>query len=786
MKSTPQWMPMHRIGKKIYPLGGAMLRATDPSNPKDWLSYDDALKHVKTGNNNANTIGFYLTPEDPYFFVDIDNCRINGVWSQLSFDICERFKGAYVEKSNSGNGIHIFGRSSYIPDPNHKCVNPDVVGCSQIELYNVKRCANMTGILGTGDTECDCSEQLEWLCEAYFPPKFVGADADWWTDKPREDWDGPTDDYILIQKAASTVSVTSLFTQKASFDDLFNADPEELAKAFPPEKSGLWNGNRVDMALASHLAFWTGCDCERIKRIMFMSELVRDKWDREKYIKDTIRAACAGCENVYSSIPKSNNPSQEFVSHEAESVQPKAEEKSSRLQVQITPGFKYLDYTAQVKHFADCTYVLGTHQVVIPDGSIVSPERFRAVFGGHIFGLDSEGDKTTKNAWEAFSESQVVKYPWAHFVAFRPDLPPGVIFEDGGLRRINIYRPIAIRRIPGDVTPFLAHLEKLLPNKSDRDILIAYLAACVQYQGQKFQWAPILQGVMGNGKTIIIDFMEHAIAKRYCYRPKAKQVGSRFNANMIGKIFVGIEEFYAPGAGNELIEDMKVMITNYEQEIEPKGKDKYMMRICANYLLMSNHRDVIRLTRNSRRWAMFYTAQQSVDDLKRDGMDDTYYPNLWNWARREGFAYVAHFLKNYEIPAHLNPALECGGTCDRAPKTTTTDEAIFESRGRVEQEIVDSAESEKTGFRGGWVSSYTLRMLLKELRRDLSPVKQRQIMKDLGYIPHPAFHKGRAPHNSPVDGATRPTIYILAGSPYIKLGRIEAMNKYVACQQGVE
>lgn len=55
------------------------------------------------------------------------------------------------------------------------------------------------------------------------------------------------------------------------------------------------------MALASHLAFWTGCDGDRIERLMYRSGMVRKKWlKHRRYLRIlTIAGACATCTNVY-------------------------------------------------------------------------------------------------------------------------------------------------------------------------------------------------------------------------------------------------------------------------------------------------------------------------------------------------------------------------------------------------------------------------------------------------------------------------------------------------------
>jgi hypothetical protein len=66
--------------------------------------------------------------------------------------------------------------------------------------------------------------------------------------------------------------------------------------------------------------------------------------------------------------------------------------------------------------------------------------------------------------------------------------------------------PINTPRKAGDAGPFLRHLAKLLPDERDRSILLAYMAASIQHKGVKFQWAPLIQGAEGNGKTLLTRY----------------------------------------------------------------------------------------------------------------------------------------------------------------------------------------------------------------------------------------------------------------------------------------
>src|SRR3546814_19247025 len=60
-------------------------------------------------------------------------------------------------------------------------------------------------------------------------------------------------------------------------------------------------------------------------------------------------------------------------------------------------------------------------------------------------------------------------------------------------------------------------------------------------------------------------------------------------------------------------------------EIQRKGVDQFTADNRANFILTSNRRDAINKTANDRRYAVFFTAQQSAEDKTRDGLTDAYF-----------------------------------------------------------------------------------------------------------------------------------------------------------------
>lgn len=738
----------------------------DHTDPANWSSFDEAARFVAAGH--ADGIGFEFTENDPFWFLDIDGALQGSQWSPLSQQLLNLTAGAAIEVSSSGTGLHVFGSG---PVPDHGCKN-QALG---LEFYTSGRFVALTGISCSGSAAWRNDAAAAQVVAEYFPPGAVAAGLAEWTDEPVPEWNGHEDDGELLQHAYRSGSAASAFGNKATFAQLFEGDADALARAYPDGGGGReYDASSADAALAQHLAFWTGKDCERIRRLMELSGLKRDKWDREDYLPRTILGAVSRCTDVHQRKAGPELPPQ------APDVQTTPPTATTGQGAEMVTGFQLLMPQDQIDFFRGCVYVRDQHRVFVPDGQLLKPEQFRASFGGFEFSMDTENRRTTRNAWEAFTESQAVRHPKVQQTMFRPDLTPGLIFDYVGRAMVNSYVPIKVERRKGDPAPFLDHLRRLIPDERDRAILLAYMAACVQYIGIKFQWAPLIQGIEGNGKTLLSRCVAEAVGIEHTATPKASEISAKFNGWVEGKVFAYVEDIYIAEAKRETWEAMKPLITNDWQPVEKKGVDVTTAYVVVNFMLNSNHKDAIRKTRNDRRVAVFYSAQQEPGDLARDGMDGDYFPKLYGWLKSGGYAIVADFLHSYAIPDELNPA----GACHRAPETTSTNDAILEGMGGVEQEISEAIEQGRSGFAGGWVSSMALETLLKDMRaaRAIPPNKRRELMRGLGYDWHPGLKGGRVNTTVMPDNG-KPKLFIQDGHIHRNLtSPAEIARHYTAAQ----
>lgn len=764
VKLTPD---AEKPGKfKKLPINPHTLTAASSTDPATWGTYDEV---AQTGL----PVGFVLTASDPFFCLDIDGAlQHDNTWSPLAQELLAAFPGAAVEVSTGGRGLHIWGVADAPP---HKCKN---IGLG-IELYHKERFIALGRPDASGEVWQNFSSHLAPVVARYFPyvaPNQVEGEAEGWIDGPCEGWSGSRDDADLLRRAHMQKTADKVFGG-GTFSDLWNASEERLRARYPAEGGAGFDRSSADRALAQYLAFWTGRDCARIERLMNRSSLKRDKWEEmrgdQTWLQVTILSAVRDCRSVCvdtkpnaAAVVQASAADREMGV--AEYVMPEGETRHEG------PVVNPRDIKAA---FAGCIYLERMDRAFVPGRTEpLKSAAFKVRFGGTGYIINEESGKMISDAWEAWTQSPLYRPDIAQGTCFRPDLPHGALVNHQGEKYVNVFLPADVACAPGDVQPFLDHMAKLCPDESDRAILLAYMAAVVQHPGIKFSWAPVIQGVPGNGKTLISLVVREAVGAKYTVMPTKKQLEKEFNSWMADKIFIMIEDVTVR---RDLLEEFKPIITSKQANIELKGVDAEMRSVCCNFIFNCNPKDGVPKTSDDRRYAPFFTAQQSPEDLKRDGMDNGYFRRLYSWLDNGGYAHLTYFLRTYPIPDALNPAT----LCQRAPDTSSTREAITVGLGSVEQEIVEAIEEGREGFRGGFISSTFLNKLIDAKRANIPPQRRRALMHSLGYDYHPALKDGRANNSVHPDNA-KPRLYIHRSDERLRLltTAAEVANAYTNAQ----
>jgi len=249
LKQRPQWVCWRyswnggdKWDKPPYTVNDGKASTTDPAS---WSDFESAIAA------SARFDGIGITCADGLAGADLDNCiDDDGNLSELARYVVNNLN-TYTEFSPSGRGLRCFFRGA-LPDGRRKDPRRG------FEIYNSGRYLTVTGqhLAGTPRAVEERTAQAAEVHRHVFGERKPPA-------PPRPASPNDMDDSTLIEKALSA-------TNGGKFSQLW---------------AGNWQGagyksqSEADLALCSHLAFWTGGDAGRIDRLFRCSGLRRDKWD---------------------------------------------------------------------------------------------------------------------------------------------------------------------------------------------------------------------------------------------------------------------------------------------------------------------------------------------------------------------------------------------------------------------------------------------------------------------------------------------------------------------------
>lgn len=240
--------------------------------------------------------------------------------------------------------------------------------------------------------------------------------------------------------------------------------------------------------------------------------------------------------------------------------------------------------------------------------------------------------------------------------------------------RYNIWRNSGVTAKPGDVQSFLDHMAYLFEDEGERGYVLDYLAMLVQRPDQKVNYALLVKGAQGTGKSWIGRLMTRIIGERNVTLPSNGEVMSQWTVWTEGAQLAIIEELMAVGR-LDMANRLKPIITEPTLRIESKGCSLYSIPNKLNLMAFTNHDDAVPLERGDRRWLVVFS--------KVEPREEAYFERLFAFLDGEGPAAVKDWLLRRQVT--LNPK-------GMAPKTTGKDEMRRLSMGEPEQFLSERLE----------------------------------------------------------------------------------------------
>jgi hypothetical protein len=238
----------------------------------------------------------------------------------------------------------------------------------------------------------------------------------------------------------------------------------------------------------------------------------------------------------------------------------------------------------------------------------------------------------------------------------------------------------------GDVSLWLAHLEWLLPNESERKTLLEWMAYVVQHPGKKIRWAPVIIGAQGIGKDAAMKPLIHAIGAHNVSEINPAQLIDRWTAFYESQLVVVQEVNRLDKL--DMYERIKAAITGTGNDtlmVERKYQPAYPVPNTAAFVFLTNHTDAFAIAPDDRR---FFVVQ--CDPVERK--EPAYYEQLHNWYRSGGLLAVARHLAQLDLSTFR---------ADTAPEWTEAKQAMLEETlPAFAQWLVDQVRSEGGRFHG--------------------------------------------------------------------------------------
>lgn len=238
---------------------------------------------------------------------------------------------------------------------------------------------------------------------------------------------------------------------------------------------------------------------------------------------------------------------------------------------------------------------------------------------------------------------------------FAPD--EDVLFESGGQTYVNTYNPstvpqpllLAKEADKAAIKRLEKHFRMLVSIQKDRTILLDFLANLVQNPHQKCNWAILLQGGKGIGKSYIGELMRRVLGGPEAHKyttilSDSSKFESRFNSWAEGIQLVVVNEMRLKNASQAAVDSAKTLITDTSISIERKRQDVRVVKNTASYLFFTNDHDAIRIEMGDRRFCIIFSDIQRKEQVP----DSSYFKALFEDLENHPAALVKYF-HDYKI-----------------------------------------------------------------------------------------------------------------------------------------
>lgn len=223
-------------------------------------------------------------------------------------------------------------------------------------------------------------------------------------------------------------------------------------------------------------------------------------------------------------------------------------------------------------------------------------------------------------------------------------LPGGgrLVEEAGTGLCLNTWRPSELVPVAGDVSPWLAEFERMVPDPELRWQWMAWMAHVLQRPGVKINWAPVVLSVPGMGKDWLMRPVVEGLGEHNTRTIGVMEAESDFNDWCAAAALVIFNEAHSTGRV-ALSERMKPhnAAPPTRISINRKNVPGWEQPNRHKMIYYSNRMDAVFVERGDRRFFVLH-----IDAPKRSEAEWT---RLWAWMQDGGAAAVVAYLMAFDL-----------------------------------------------------------------------------------------------------------------------------------------
>ena len=259
----------------------------------------------------------------------------------------------------------------------------------------------------------------------------------------------------------------------------------------------------------------------------------------------------------------------------------------------------------------------------------------------------------------------------------------------------NRWRNARPNSAPGDASPWLRHVERMLPDETERNHVLNVMAYKLQNPHKKINHAVLHIGHPGSGKDTMWQPFLWAIGGKALANVaivRNEEITSQWGYALESEVMVFEELRQAEAKDRRALENhLKPIIAAPPEylQVNRKGLHPYQALNRVFVLAFSNERVPLSLPSDDRRWFVVYSEAGRMSDTEGQA--------IWNWFETGGQSAVANWLAERDV-SNFNPGA--------APPFTEAKAIMIEhGRSTAESYLVDLIRNRAGEFARGVVAS---------------------------------------------------------------------------------